>query len=333
MRLRCRIEVRRAVLLALTAVLLPLLHAAPVHAAPRCADVFPASFAERLARDFPGQRVTASVHDTRTGCWYSLHGGMRITSASVIKAGVLGGVLLRAQDAGRRLTEAERARIRPMVHLSHNSPYVSWLYDRAGGVAGMDAADRRWGARATTNTRAFGATWTTAEDRTRVALGLLQGPGPLSPAYRAEAWRYLSSVHPTQRWGISAGLPAGWSVALKNGFYPMRGYGWRAGSSGFAHADYGGGYAITVLTDGAASQWQGMRLVETVSRRVAALLAGGSPAPRPFERAVCTATRSGESWTAVARRLGADPAGVRSVSGGNRSPLQGQRACSPALRG
>ena len=161
---------------------------------------------------------------------------------------------------------------------------------------------------------------------------MLQGPGPLAPAYRAEAWRYLSSVHPTQRWGISAGLPSGWSVALKNGFYPMRGYGWRVGSTGFARAGSGGGYALTVLTDGGRDQGQGMRLVETVSRRVAALLAGGPAAPRPSDRAVCTGTSSGESWATVARRLGSDAAGVRTVSGGNPSPLQGQWACSPTLR-
>ena len=322
---------RRAAVVAAAAVLLPVGAVAPAEALV-CKDVFPASFADRLARDFPGQRVTASVYDTRTGCWYSLHRGMRITTASVVKAGVLGAVLLRAQDQRRGLTSWERARIAPMIGLSHNNPYVSDLYSSVGGVAGMDAADRRWGATATSNTAAYGATWTTAEDRTRVSLKLLQGPGPLAPAYRAEAWRAMSSVHPTQRWGITAGLPTGWSVALKNGFYPMRGYGWRAGSTGFAHADSGGGYAATILTDGAGSQWQGMRLVETVSRRVAALLAGGSPAPRPFDRAVCTQTSGGETWSGVARRLGADAAGVRAVSGGNPSPLQGQRACRPALR-
>jgi len=58
----------------------------------------------------------------------------------------------------------------------------------------MDAADRRWGATSTTNTASYGATWTTAEDRTRIALQLLHGPGPLSAPYRAEAWREMSSV-------------------------------------------------------------------------------------------------------------------------------------------
>ena len=69
-----------------------------------CATPFTASFVASLARDFPRQRVTASVHDTRTGCWYELHPRLRITTASTIKASVMGAVLLRAQDRRRGLT-------------------------------------------------------------------------------------------------------------------------------------------------------------------------------------------------------------------------------------
>ena len=127
-------------------------------------------------------------------------------------------------------------------------------------------------------------------------------------------------------------MPIGWSVALKNGFYPMRGYGWRAGSTGFARDSRGGGYAVTILTDGGGSQLRGMQLVETVSRRVAGLLAGSPAVPRSYDRAVCTDASSGESWAAVARRVGSTAAAVQRVSGGNPSPLHGQRACSPDLR-
>ena len=306
---------------------------APAQAA-GCASVFPAAFAEQLREAHPGKRFTAAAYDARTGCWYHLNPGLRLTTASVIKAGVLGAVLLRDADAGRGLSDWERARIRPMVQYSHNPP-TSELYGSIGGVAAMDRFDRRMGATATTNSSAWGGTWTTAQDRTKVVLKLLHGGGPLGPAYRAEAWRYMTTVHPTQRWGASAGVPSGWAVALKNGFYPMRGYGWRVGSTAFVrHRDSGSGYALTVLTDGSASQIAGMRLVEQVSRRVAGVLAGGPPAPRSVDRSRCTVTSAGESWGAVARRVGLSAgaaASVRSVSGGNSSPLAGQRACSPYL--
>lgn len=324
-------SLRRATGLACAALLLPLLTVLPA-AAVGCAEVFPTGYAEQLKRDYPTQRVTASVFDTRTGCEYRLNSDLRLTTASVVKAAVLGAVLLEAQDAGRGLTDWERARIRPMVQYSHNNPYTSDLYAHVGGVAGMDRADRRWGSQRTTNTASYGATWTSAADRTRISLRMLHGGGPLKAAGVAEAWRYMSTTHPTHRWGISAGVPQGWAVAQKNGFYPMRGYGWRVGSTGFVRQGTSGGYAVTVLTDGSSSQVQGMRLVEAVSRRVAGVLAGGPAAPRSVDRSICTSTSGSESWSAVARRVGSTAAAVRQVSGGNPSPLQGQRACSPELR-
>lgn len=302
-------------------------------AAASWADVFPAAFAAQLLRDFPAQRVTASVVDTRTGCRYELAEGMRITTASVVKAGVLGAVLLKAQDQRRRLNAWERARTGPMLHLSHDNPFVWDLLASVGGVAGMDRADRRWGLTSTTNSAAYSATATTARDRTRLALQLLHGGGPLAAPGRAEAWRARSTVHPTQTWGITAGVPGGWAVALENGFSPMRGHGWRVGSTGFVRAASGGGYAVTVLTDRGTSQVQGIRLVETVARRVSAVLAGGPPVPRAVEQSVCTTTSAGERWATVARRVGSAAADVRHVSGGNPVPLQGATGlpCSAAL--
>lgn len=305
----------------------------PATVAAGCPALFTPDVVADLAARFPRQRVTAAVYDTATRCWYHLARGMRITTASVIKAQVLGAVLLHAQDAHRGLTSWERAQIRPMIRYSFNQPYVGNLYADVGGVAGMESFDRRVGATATTNTLSYGATWTTARDRTRVARAMLYGGGPLRAAARRQAWAYLTRVHPTQQWGITAGVPAGWTVALKNGFYPMTGYRWRVGSTGFVRRPGSNqGYAVTVLTDHDRSQVAGMRLVETVSRLVAARLAGGPAAPRAVDAARCTTARRGESWATVTARLGVASSrwrAVRTVSGGNRRPLGGQRACAP----
>jgi hypothetical protein len=299
--------------------------------------MFPSSYAAALDRQFPGQRVTASVYDTKTHCWYHLHRTMRITTASVIKAQVLGAVLLRAQDEHRGLTHRERDLIHPMIEYSLNEPYVSDLYADVGGVAGMNSFDRRMHATHTANTLEYGATVTTANDRTQIALRMLSGHGPLRRAGRAIARHYMHSVvHPTQRWGITAGVPHGWSVALKNGFYPFGSHGWRVGSTGFVRdVKRGGGYAITIMTDQDSSQHAGIRLVERVSRHVARRLTNGQPKPRVVDRAVCTGTSAGESWPEVARRVGVPESqwpSVRLVSGGNPEPLAGQRACSPQLK-
>jgi beta-lactamase class A len=305
-----------------------------VRPAATCATVFTHAFRAAVATAYPHQRVTAAITDVRTGCHYSLHPGMRITTASVIKAQVLGAVLLRAQDHGRGLDAYEKHNVHPMIRYSANDPYVSRLYSLVGGVAGMDRFDRRMHATHTTNTAAYGATVTTAADRTAIALRMLYGGGPLHAAARAVAWRYMRHVQPTQQWGITAGVPAGWSVALKNGFYPMSGHGWRVGSTGFVRAPGSTqGYAITVMTDQDTSQVQGIHLVERVSRLVAKALTGDAAGARPVDRARCVTTHAGQSWPSVAHRVGAtDWRAVRLVSGGNPSPLQGQRACSPHLR-
>jgi hypothetical protein len=162
---------------------------------------------------------------------------------------------------------------------------------------------------------------------------MLYGGGPMRAKYRRIAWRYMSDVTPTQRWGITAGMRKGWQVALKNGFYPMSGHGWRVGSTGFLRAPHTHrGYAITVMTDQNRTQVQGIRLVERVVRRAAAALTDGPRADRVVDRARCLTIRGGTSWPSVAHRLGTkDVRGVRRVSGGNPDPLFGQRACSRHL--
>ena len=303
-------------------------------AAASCADVFPASFRTALATAYPDLRITAAVYDVRTACWHDLRPDLRLTTASVIKAGVLAGALLRAQDARRGLTAGEQALASPMVRLSHN-PETSRLLGVIGGASGLDRYESRLGATAATRyTSAFGATVTSARDRTLVSLRLLRGGGPLQAPARNQAWALMSTVHPTQQWGISAGVRTGYEVALKNGFYPMRGNGWRLGSTGFVRQrGTNSGYAITVMTDRGPDHATGQRAVEAVSRRVASLLTGtGAVTARAVDRSVCTAVRSGESWATVARRVGSSGSQVRYVSGGNETPLRGQRACSPTLR-
>ncbi|MBX3313602.1 MAG: hypothetical protein KF906_04705 [Actinobacteria bacterium] len=303
----------------------------PASATTACSDPFPASYVTGLARRFPGVRITAAFADTTTGCWYHLNPGLRITTASVMKAQVLGVLLLDAQRAGRSLTAWEQARIDRMIRYSSN-PDTTALYQHVGGVAAMEASDAAFGATATTHTATYGLTRSTAADRARVALRLLHTGGPLTDASRDIAWDYMSTVHPMQEWGISAGVPDGWSVAQKNGFYPASGLGWRIGSAGFVRRpDADEGYAGAVMVEGVGSEDLGIRIVEEISRRVAARLTVGAGTSRPWDRRRCTAVRSGESWASVAARLGIAGQGgsVQLVAGGNGAPMSGQLGCNP----
>ncbi|MDE0802523.1 MAG: VCBS repeat-containing protein, partial [Acidimicrobiales bacterium] len=305
----------------------------PAGAAP-CTDPFTDQFRADLAQRFPGQRATAAVHDTRTGCRYHLERGMEITTASVIKAQFLAGVLLRAQDERRSIDAFERNRLEPTMWLSHNPP-ASDLFVSLGGVSGMEEIDRRFGLADTTHTTRWGATVSTAEARTDLVHSMLHGGGPLNASSRAVAWDFMTRVHPTQQWGVSAGVPAGWTVAVKNGFYPTTGLAaWRIGSTGFVRDDLTGeGYAITIQTDRNPDHFAGQSLVEYVATEVATVLTAGGRASRPVDRSRCVRTSGGESWTSVAGRLGVpgDASGVQAVSGGGSNALSGMRACAPRL--
>lgn len=305
----------------------------PVHCDVRlgeCSAVFTAAAIADVEALAAGRAVTAHVHDHRTGCTYSLNPELEVTTASVIKAQVLAGVLLAAQDEGRPVHEADAERIELMIRYSHNSPPTSELHLSVGGAAGMEALDTRFGLTDTSHTGRYGATVSTAADRTRLVEQLLVGGGPLDDARVAAAWEWMSTVSPAQTWGISAGLPAAHEFALKNGFYPTTGRGWRLGSTGVIGTPDGGTIAITIMTEGSPDEASGIALVELVARLVNAELTLGEPAPRAVDAAVCIQTTSADTWASAAAELGGvDADETRNVNGGETEPLSGQRVCAP----
>ena len=107
----------------------------------------------------------------------------------------------------------------------------------------------------TTRTSRWGLTTSTAEDRTRLATALLHGGGPLAAPHREEAWRTMTAVHPTQQWGLSAGVPSGWTVASHPAIGssgPVGKPGWRSmpcpSSAGTAASPPSTTLACTVVT-------------------------------------------------------------------------------------
>ena len=173
------------------------------------------------------------MFDARTRCEYLYRPERRLTTASVFKVQIMAGVLLRAQQQGRGLTAWERGHLFPMMSVS-SDPDANTLWSYLGGVAGMQALDRAFGLPETAPNQVWGLTVTSARDRTRLVRQILHGEyGPLTAPYRALARYYMHHITPSQHWGISAGLPSGWSVALKNGFFASSCCAWRIGSTGF----------------------------------------------------------------------------------------------------
>jgi len=233
---------------------------------------FTAGFDAALRSRWPGNRFTASVYDRRTGCAYDYRADLRLTTASVLKAEIMAGILLRAQAEGRGLTQWEQSNIGPMIARSAD-PEANALWSSLGGIAGMEGVDRAFGLTQTDQNSPWGITTTSARDRTSLMRQLLYGDGgPLGASYRAIARSYLLSVVPSQRWGITAGVPPGTKVPLKNGFFSSQCCRWRLNSSGAV--EIGAGYVVTILTDRWPNEAAGIEGNEFVARAVNARMAG-----------------------------------------------------------
>ncbi|MDP9075364.1 MAG: serine hydrolase, partial [Actinomycetota bacterium] len=238
------------------------------------ADPFTAGLAAQLAQQWPGKHFSAQVYDERSGCQFDLHPELRLTTASVLKVEVMAGILLRAQSQGRPLSAQERSLIEPMITASHDAPTTA-LWQSLGGAPGMTNLDHVFGMTGTTQIGPeWGVTITSAADQVRLLRQVVVGDfGPVGPSYRADAFHYMSSVIPSQRWGISAGLPANWTFVNKNGFAGSNCCAWRINSTGVVYSPDGPAYTIAILSDGWPDQPSGVAAVETVSRAVAAKLA------------------------------------------------------------
>ncbi|MFN8052850.1 MAG: serine hydrolase [Acidimicrobiales bacterium] len=216
--------------------------------------------------------LTASAYDDRTGCWYRLFPGRRVSTASVVKVEIMAGTLLRAQNAGREPTGWELGRIAPMIHRSDNAS-ASALWSSLGGEPGMERIGAALGLDTTDEVGpVWGLSTTTADDQARFLSSIAQGPSPLSPHSRDLAWRFLTDIDPAQRWGVRAGVPDTWTVGHKNGFAGSACCGWRVNSVGYAADPAGGGYSLAVLSDGWPTLAAGIPMVEAVARTVAASL-------------------------------------------------------------
>jgi beta-lactamase class A len=236
-------------------------------------QMFTAEVREALARDYPSQRITAHVYDTRTGCSYSLNPGNRQNPASVFKVMVMAGTLLEAQAAGRPVSDWEMAQMVPMITESTNTE-VRNLWNHFGGSPWFQEQANTFGLSQTTVIgdepgSSWGNTQTSARDQVNLLRQVLLGHfGPLEADYRAVALELMTSVVPTQTWGVTAGVPSGWTVAQKNGFAGVT-------TNSVGWVDEPGpseGYVVAILTRGWSSWEAGVGPVERISRIVAEAL-------------------------------------------------------------
>lgn len=219
--------------------------------------------------------VLAAVYDVRTGQSWRFGAGPAQAEASVVKLDILE-VLLAAQG-DTAPSAGEQSLTRSMIEESDNDAATS-LWVEAGGAPGIGAYNGRAGLTKTTPSACvtcagfawpgWGLTTTTPDDQLELLKQLITpGPRPLlSGTERSYALSLMENVASDQRWGVSGGVPAGVTVALKNGWLPLddADTDWQVNSVGWVSGD-GRDYLIAVLTTGNPTKQYGIDTISTLS--------------------------------------------------------------------
>ena len=223
--------------------------------------------------------VLAAVYDLRTGRTWHLGQGGPQAEASVVKLDVLETLLSeRGQGDGTGLSASEQTLADQMIEDSDNDAATSLWY-AVGGAARIRSFNARAGLTGTTPSSCvvcpgfawpgWGLTTTTADDQIALLRQLVTPSSVLTKAAREYAVSLMRDVTPSQRWGVSGGVPAQVAVALKDGWLPLRGTGsdWQVNSVGWVS---GGGrnYLMAVLSTGNPSQQYGIDTIERLAAMV-----------------------------------------------------------------
>jgi Beta-lactamase enzyme family len=220
--------------------------------------------------------VTAAVYDAVNGTTSVYRRGVSQTTASIMKVDILATLLDQAQSAAQPLTPADQALSVDMIEQSNNAD-AQVLWDAEGGAVAVGKFDDEAGLTQTDPDAAgyWGLSTTTAVDQVQLVRTIAYPNSILTQDSRAYALNLMSNVEAGQAWGVSAGVPAGVTVALKNGWLPLASGGWQVNSVGYVDGD-GRDYIMAVLTDGNASESDGIATIGAISGLIWDELAPGA---------------------------------------------------------
>jgi hypothetical protein len=223
--------------------------------------------------------VLAAVYDLRTGRSWHLGQGTPQAEASIVKLDVLETLLAeRADGGGSGLSASDRTLAEQMIEDSDNDAATSLWY-AVGGGASIRSFNARAGLTDTAPSSCvvcpgfawpgWGLTTTTPDDQIALLRQLVTPDSVLPRAARAYALSLMEDVTPSQRWGVSGGVPAQVTVALKNGWLPLHGTGsdWQINSVGWI-SGAGRNYLMAVLSTGNPSEQYGIDTIDKLAARV-----------------------------------------------------------------
>ena len=219
--------------------------------------------------------VLAAVYDVRTGQRWSLGTGPPQAEASVVKLDILETLL--AEQAGE-LPVSDQSLAQLMIEDSDNDAATSLWYE-VGGPSKIRAFNAKAGLTDTSPSPCvvcagfpwpgWGLTTTVPADQITLLRELVQPGTLLTAAERSYALSLMENVTPAQRWGVSGGVPAGVTVALKNGWLPLNSSdtNWQINSVGWI-SGRGRDYLIAVLTTGNPTEQYGISTIDGLAALV-----------------------------------------------------------------
>jgi hypothetical protein len=239
-------------------------HTAAKRAAPR------GPFVTRAMRAFLATRtgeVTAAAYDVTTKRLFIYRPGVRGDDASIAKVDILATALYEAQQRGTTLTATQQELATEAIEESDNDAAED-LWQDDGGNPGIAAFNAKVGMTQTIldPEGAWGLYESTARDQIRLLQHVALPNRVLSYASRSYELGLMHEIDPTQDWGVSAGVLAPATVALKNGWLPV-GPGWEINSIGSITGRYRD-YLIAVLTSDDPSMGYGIETIEGISHLV-----------------------------------------------------------------
>lgn len=217
--------------------------------------------------------VSAAVLNLKTGKQWLLNPSARDQTASIIKADILETLLHQTEKAGDPITDAEGPVPQGMIEASDNAD-ATQLWDQIGGATGISEYNALAGLTQTTpNTQGlWGETLTSAADQIKILEQLAKPSKLLSKQAVAYQLSLMTNIDPGENWGVTGGVPAGVTVALKNGWVNLTSFtDWEVNSIGWIHGD-DHDYLLAVLTAHDPGEDYGIATINKIAGDVYATL-------------------------------------------------------------
>lgn len=212
-------------------------------------------------------QISVAVYDANNGHTYLYHPELKFDTASIVKVSIMADLLNQANKSGHPLTEQEQDLMVPMIENSSNSA-ASKLWNIAGGSSGIQSILKQAGMTATDPGKDgyWGLTQTTALDQVKMVRLFAYPNSVLDSSQREYGLNLMEHITSWENWGVSNGVPASGTVALKNGWlpYPKK---WWINSIGYINGS-GRNYVIAVLTGGNASKPYGIDTIDHISEMI-----------------------------------------------------------------